>query len=105
MYFDTQFEYQYQIRQEMIEKEMHNHKTEAVRAMSSVIVQQFKTLYIESFIQNLAYCYMDNVPEAETLADQLNLNKLHFLAVLGREKQFEDEFIKEMELRYITQDF
>lgn len=105
MYFDTYIEYQYQIRQEMIEKEMHNYKTEAVRVLGSIIVQKYKTNFLDSLIQSLAYCFMDNLPDAETIANKLNLNKLHFLAVLDMEKQFEEEFIKDMEIMKITQDF
>jgi len=92
MYAYSIFEYEDQIMDEMIEKEMQRTRDQAVTSLSRVV--HFETL---NFTRILSYSWFDSQPEAVKLADQLNLGKLDFLAVNDDFESFKEEFLRNHE--------
>lgn len=92
MYFDTQLEYECEMMNEMIEKEMQRTKEQALKTIQSIA--HFET---ELFTKVLAYAWMDSQPDAIKLADKLDLSKLDFLAVTEEFEEFKEEYLKNYE--------
>lgn len=90
MYFDTTIEYEYQVMNEFIEKEMHRVRKEAVEKLSSVFAHP---KYIDGFIMSLAYSWFDSQEYAERLANDLDLDKLDLLAIQGCDNRFPSQQI------------
>lgn len=88
MYEYSIIEYEYQIMDEMIQKEMQRTRDSALRSLSSVV--HFQTL---NFTRVLAYAWFDSQPDAIKLSDDLNLSKLDFLAVNDDFEGFKEEYL------------
>jgi hypothetical protein len=93
MYFDTQLEHDYEVMKDMIEKEMHKTKEQALTNLSRVV--HFE---IESFSRVLSYSYIEENEDAIKLACKLNLGKLEFLAILEDVDGFKEEYLRDIEL-------
>jgi hypothetical protein len=93
MYEDTYYDYKQQCIKDMIENEMQRTRDQALRNLSSVV--HFET---ETFTKVLAYSYFEEQEDALRLADQLNLCKLDFLAIVENFDRFKDEYYKDLEL-------
>lgn len=90
MYYTRQ-EYEYEIMNELIEKEMHNTKGLALKKLSSLVAHSND---LEAFGNILAYSWFDSLPHANKLADQLDLCKLDFLAIQEELHAFKEEYLK-----------
>jgi hypothetical protein len=76
-------------RDEFIETEMYKLKNKAMKKISSIVIgsnQEIANL--------LAYSYFDSLPEAESLARILSLEKLDFLAIQGDFETFKEAYLK-----------
>lgn len=80
MYFDTRIEYENQMMNEFIEKEMHKVRKEAFEKLSPIFTHP---KYLENMALSLAYSWFDSQEYAEKIADDLDLDKLDFLAIQG----------------------
>lgn len=89
IYFDTRIEHDYDMINELIEKEMHRTKALALKNLSSVV--HFET---EEFAQILAYSWFDSLGAADKIADKLHLSKLDFLAIGEDFEGFKEEYLK-----------
>lgn len=89
MYYDTIIEFEYEIMMDIIEKEMHIRKAQALKDLSSVVHSKNP----ESFANILAYSWFDSLPDAEKIAEELNLGKLDFLAIQGDLDVFKEEYL------------
>ena len=94
MYAYSQIEYEYEIINERIEKEMYNTKGHALRKLSSIVAH-----FNDEFALILAYSWFDSLPSAEKIADELDLSKLDFLAIQEDFDGFREEYLREDFLR------
>lgn len=94
MYFDTTIEYEFEVMNEIVEKEMQRTKEQALKTIRSIAHFNFS----RQMISVLAYAWMDSQPDAINLADKLNLSKLDFLAVMENVEAFREEYLKDLEL-------
>lgn len=93
MYAYSQIEYELEMIDDMIEKEMHNTRIQALRKLSSLVAHS------KPEIGNiLAYAYFDSIGDAIKLADKLDLSKLDFLAIQEDLEAFKEEYLKDLEL-------
>jgi hypothetical protein len=92
MYQYSDIEYDYQVMIDFIEKEMHNTRKDALLKLSSMVVTSNDN--VESVANILAYGYFDNHPDAEKLAQQLDLCKMDFLAIQEELDAFKEEYLK-----------
>jgi hypothetical protein len=75
-----------------LEKEMHNVKGQALKKLSSIAA------HFSSEISNiLAYSWFDSLPDAEKIAEQLDLSKMDLLAIREDLEGFKEEFLKDLE--------
>lgn len=95
MYFDTRIEFEYEVMNEMIEREMRKLQNDALGKLSSLFAHS-KTL-IKEFSLTLAYSYFDSYEPAETIAKELDLDKLDFLAIQEDFDAFKEEYLKNYE--------
>lgn len=94
MYYDTRIEYEFEMMNELVEKEMHNVKKAALRKVSS-LVAHFND--VEAFAKILSYSWFDSLPDAEMIADRFQLSKLDFLAINDDFDAFKEEFLMNQE--------
>lgn len=73
LYFD-------QIENEFIEREMHRARDQAFAKLSPVFAH---LKHLESFALTLSYAWFDSQIYAEKIANDLDLDKLDFLAIQG----------------------
>ena len=66
-------------------KRMHESKKECLAALSSIVHSD----YLRDFAEVLSYAYLEEDCGAERIARKLDLNQLHFSAVLNREEDYE----------------
>jgi hypothetical protein len=91
MYFDTQIEYEDQLMNDYIEKEMHKVKKSASRKLSKTFVHP---KLLNEFALTLAYGYFDSCDYAEKITEALDLSKLDFLAIQEDLDAFKEEYLK-----------
>lgn len=92
MYTYSQIEYELEMIDDMIEKEMHNTRIQALKKLSSMVAHS------NSEIGNiLAYAYFDSVDDAIKLADILDLGKLDLLSIQEDLEAFKEEYLKNYE--------
>jgi hypothetical protein len=90
IFFDSQLAYEDEIMTQQIEKEMHNVKGTALRKLSLIAA------HFRPEISNiLVYSWFDGLPEAEKIAEHLDLNKLDLLAIQEDLKGFKEEFLRD----------
>jgi hypothetical protein len=103
MYFDTRIEYDDQVIDEFIEKEMYRVGKEALEKLSPIFAHP---KYLNGFAMTLGYAWFDSQEYAERLANHLDLDKLDFLAIQGcydtsTSKQifdaFKEQYLKDYE--------
>ena len=93
MYYDHYIEYEEEQMNDFIENEMQRTKEIALIRLSSTA--HFKTeASKELFTQMLVYCWQESLPAADTLAQELDLDKLHFLALLNDFDAFKDYYLE-----------
>ena len=68
-----------------IKKRMHESKIECLAALSSIVHPD----YLRDFAEVLSYAFFEEDLGAERIAQKLDLNQLHFAAVLDRESDYE----------------
>jgi hypothetical protein len=79
---------------EIVEKEMHKVRIEALRKVSSVFAHQE---YVEEFALSLAYSWFDSEWYAEKIARDLDLYKEDFLAIQENFDAFKECYLKDLE--------
>ena len=93
MYYDIYVEYQEEQMNEFIENEMQRVKGSALKTISSIA--HFKTKPSnESFINMFVYCWQESLPDAEKIANELDLSKLDFLALMGDFEAFKECYLE-----------
>jgi len=93
MYYDPYIEYEEEQMNDFIENEMQRVRESALISLSRIA--HFNTqLSNESFITMFVYCWHDSVPAAEKLAQELDLCKLDFLALLNDFDEFKDYYLE-----------
>ena len=92
MYFDTQLDYEREIMDTWIEKEMHNVKGQALRKVSSIAAH-----FNSEIAHILAYSWFESLPDAEKIAERLNLSKMDLLAVREDLDGFKEEFFRDQD--------
>lgn len=93
LYFD-QIEYETQITNEFIEKEMHRVRKEAFEKLSPVFAHP---KYLENMALSLAYSWFDSQAYAEKIARDLDLYKEDFLAIQENFEGFKRCYLKDLE--------
>ncbi len=96
MYFDTQLEHDYEMMNEMIEREMYKFRANAVDKVSSILAHP-QQISIKDFALTLAYGWYDSQAPAENIANSLHLSKLDFLAIQENFEAFKQEYLKNYE--------
>ena len=96
MYFDTIVEYEREFMDNLIDSEMHNQIDQAHRLLGSMIVHP--SISIKDFAMTLAYAWMDSQTSAETIANELGLGKLDFIAIMEDFDAYKEEWLKNYEL-------
>lgn len=92
MYAYSRIEYEDEMRNEFIENEMQRTKEFTLRKLSSIA--HFKTKSSsQSFITMFVYCWQESLPEAQNLANELDLCKLDFLALMEDFEGFKEEYL------------
>jgi len=76
-----------------MEDEMKKVRGQAYGTLSSIIDPS----QVQPFAKLLAYGWMENVKEAEQLAENLSLDRLDILAIVGDLEEFEREFMHRKE--------
>jgi hypothetical protein len=76
-------------RDELIEQEMYKIKNQAMKKIASIVIGANETI-----AKLLAYSYFDSLPEAESLARDLGLEKLDFLAIQEDFETFKEAYLK-----------
>jgi hypothetical protein len=94
MYFDTNIEYDNQVMNEFIEKEMHRVRKEAFEKLSPVFAH---LKYIDEFAMTLSYSWFDSQDYAEKIANDFDLGKLDFLSIQEKFDTFKKEYLKDYE--------
>lgn len=84
------------LRESYMEKVMNEYKQEALRKLSAVLAHQV----LEDVALILANGWFESLPSAERLADQLDLGKIDFLALLEDSLGFEECLMMERKLLY-----
>jgi hypothetical protein len=92
IYFDSYIEYEYNAMNDFIEKEMHKHKENTLKKLSSFM--HFET---EDFVKILSYAWFDSLETASRLAEKLNLSKIDFLSIEEDLEGFKKEYLKNYE--------
>lgn len=96
IYFDTINEYE--LMNDLIEKEMHKVRDNALRKVSSIFAHPQKLFSIKDFALTLAYGYFDSYKPSEKITETLDLSKLDFLAIQEDLEAFKEEYLKDLEL-------
>lgn len=92
IFFDSQLAYESEIMDKWLEKEMHNVKGHALKKLSLIAA------HFNSEISNiLAYSWFDSLPDAEKIAEELDLSKTDLLAIREDLEGFKEEFLKDLE--------
>lgn len=86
----------YEDMDEFIDSEMHKVRDQTISRLSSIIVHP--AISIKAVLLTISYGYFESYGHAETLAQQLNLGKIEFLAVAEDFDAFKEEYLREMEL-------
>lgn len=94
MYAYSEIYYREEMIDEMIESEMHKVKEQVLERLG-LCFAHFKD--IKSLALTIAYGYWDSDEHAITVADQLQLGKLEFLAIAEDFDGFKEEFLKDMQ--------
>lgn len=95
MYYDTKIEHEFEMMNELVEKEMHNTRTQALKKFDSVIAHSNT---VEAFAKILSYSWFDSLPDAEIIADRFELSKLDFLAINNDFEGFKEEYLNDIAL-------
>lgn len=95
MYAYSRIEYEMNVLDEMIEREMHKTKDTALRTLSKSFVHP--PFLIMKFAHTLAFGYWESNEHATILADELGLCKLDFLAIAEDFEGFREEYLKNYE--------
>jgi hypothetical protein len=82
--------------EDILEKEMHTYKQEALRKVSTVVAHQ----HAEKFAKILHYSWQEGLPEAENLTHLLDLAPIDFIAIIEDLTEFEKLLIQEREILY-----
>lgn len=72
-------------REELLE-EMERTRNAALK----LIARAFNPKCIDDFVSNLAHAYFDELSSAIEIADELNLERIHFAALLEDENLFDE---------------
>ena len=97
MYQDTIYEYELQTKHERMKREMRHYREDTTQAIQSIIAHsKDKEKISEWILKILFYSYNEGLKEAEMLAEYLQFDKLHFLAVDEDIKLF-TEFFEDQE--------
>ena len=81
---------------EYLEKMMHEHREDCLAALSKVVHPK----YLIEFAGIFSYALVEEDETAERLAEKLNLNQLHALAYLEREREFENTLCQQNAERF-----
>jgi hypothetical protein len=92
MYAYSRIEYENEVLNEIIEKEMHNTKRKALEKLASMCAHSTGAI-----AKILAYSYFESLDDAVTLADRLDLCKLDFLAIQEDLEAFKEEWLSNQE--------
>lgn len=79
-----------------LEKRMQQCKQDCLEALTGIVHPE----YINKIAIVLAYAYDQEDDVAQSIASDLNLDELNFLAVLDREKDFEVALIDQLQKDY-----
>lgn len=80
-----------------LENRMYQSKQDCLEALASIVHPK----YIERFANVLAYAFDQDDADAFSIANDLKLDHLNFLAVLDLSKQFEDKLWEQGEKDYL----
>ncbi len=91
MYSENYYEQEHM--NEFIENEMQLTKEFALKRLS--LVADFKThVSNDSFIYKFIQSWHDSVPAVANLAYEMDLDKVHFLALMNDFDEFKEEYLK-----------
>lgn len=82
-----------------MDKVTDEYRKEALRKVSTVVIHQQSA---EDFAKTLAYAWFDSQESAIKLADQLDLSKEEFLALLDEKEILEEYYIEDLEMRFFN---
>ena len=94
MYAYSQIEYEYELMNDLMEKEMHKVRESAVSKLSSVIAHP---KLLNDLALTLSYGYFDSYTPSERITEILDLSKLDFLAIREDIEAFKEEYLKNYE--------
>lgn len=95
MYRFSKIEYESEMLDQMIESEMHKLKERTINALS--ISFAHSPFSIKELLLTVAYGYWESNEHAITVAEQMNLGKLEFLAIAEDFEGFKEEYLKNYE--------
>lgn len=95
MYAYSQIEYEYELMNDLIEKEMHKVREKTLEKLSSVVAHP---KILNDLALTLAYGYFDSYAPSEKITETLDLSKLDFLAIQEDLEAFKEEYLKDLEL-------
>lgn len=78
--------------QDYIKMQMYKYKDQALTKMIKII----HPAYVDQFAAILHYCWQENLPEAEKLAESLYLYPVDFAAISEEPEEFSEEYRKEL---------
>jgi hypothetical protein len=76
-----------------IYNQMENRRTEVLDKLKLIVHPRF----LNDFSKILCYSWQEGLPEAQTIAQVLNLFPIDFVAIGGNPKEFEPLFLEEKE--------
>jgi hypothetical protein len=95
MYAYSRIEYESEMIDQMIESEMHKVKDRTLEKLNSYFVHS--PVSIKSLSLTIAYGYWESNEHATTVAEQLQLGKLEFLAIAEDFEGFKEEYLRNYE--------
>jgi hypothetical protein len=79
---------------EFILEKMEDQKEMALKTLSLIFPS-----YVNEIAKILAFAYFEELESAEKIASECNLGLLDFCAIIGDEKSYKDEFIRDLDLK------
>lgn len=95
MYEDTYLNYRKSVEKDFFEREMHKVEEKTLARLSPYFAHP--SMSVKDFMLTIAYGYFESFESAITLAEQLDLGKVEFLAVMEEFEAFKEAYIKEFE--------
>lgn len=81
-----------------VEKRMYQYQQDCLVALTDIVHPK----YINKFARVLSYAFEQQDMDAQSIADDLKLDELNFLAVLERDKDFEEALFQKEEREFLN---